>query len=109
METNILKKAFGRTLRAKRTAKGLSQERLADLTSLTRTSITNIEGGHQLVSLSALYELAEALDTEAANLLPTRQRIKEQLESMKAVAEASPEKVSADIADWVDTVTAKKD
>lgn len=107
MKTEILRRLFGRSIRQTREAKGLTQEGLAKLTSLTRTSITNIERGHQLVSISALYELAEALDVEIGELLPTRDDVQRNLEAISRLPSTAEDK--ADIAHWVDSVTADPD
>lgn len=104
MKTEVLKRIVGRSLRDKRKEKAATQERLAELTSLTRTSITNIERGHQLVSLTALYELADALDAEIDELLPSRQEVQRQVEAISKLPAAATDK--ADIAHWIDSVTA---
>src|SRR5262245_21884312 len=61
---------IGKQVRDRRTKKGITQERLAELTSLTRTSITNIEKGRQKLPMHTLYVLANALGAEATELLP---------------------------------------
>ena len=104
MKTEALRRIFGRSLRSKRQGKAITQERLAELTSLTRTSITNIERGHQLVSITALYELADALDVEIDELLPSREEVQRQLEAMSKLPPTAEDK--ADIADWINSVTA---
>lgn len=48
----------------------LTQERLAELVSLTRTSITNVEKGRQKLLLHTLAEIAGALEVDLASLLP---------------------------------------
>lgn len=48
----------------------LTQEGLATLVSLTRTSITNVEKGRQKLLLHTLADIAAALNVEAATLLP---------------------------------------
>lgn len=48
----------------------LTQEGLAELVSLTRTSITNVEKGRQKLMLHTLAEIATALQVPAASLLP---------------------------------------
>lgn len=64
--------AFSRRLRRLRTGAHLSQETLASRSSLSRTSITNIEKGRQHVSLDVLYRLADAMGIEPSALLPAR-------------------------------------
>ena len=48
----------------------LTQEALADLVSLTRTSITNVEKGRQKFLLHTLADIAKALQVSPASLLP---------------------------------------
>ena len=55
-----------RTLRKKR---GLSQERLAELTDLSTVHISHIETAHTKLSLPALVEIANALSVTADALL----------------------------------------
>ncbi len=48
----------------------LTQQGLANLVSLTRTSITNVEKGRQKLLLHTLADMAKALQVEPASLLP---------------------------------------
>lgn len=48
----------------------LTQQGLADLVALTRTSITNVEKGRQKLLLHTLADIAIALQVEPASLLP---------------------------------------
>jgi|SRR5579864_3230751 len=65
-----LYREFGRSLRERRKAAGLSQNELASRAAMSRTSITNIEQGRQHVSLHILYILADAVGAKPADLLP---------------------------------------
>lgn len=62
----------GRRIRdaRKRRNPKLTQQGLAELVSLTRTSITNVERGCQKFLLHTLADLAKALQVEPASLLP---------------------------------------
>ena len=62
----------GRRIRdaRKRRNPKLTQQGLAELVSLTRTSITNVERGRQKFLLHTLADLAKALQVEPASLLP---------------------------------------
>lgn len=62
----------GRRIREarKRRKPVLTQEGLAKLVSLTRTSITNVEKGRQKLLLHTLADIAGALEVELASLLP---------------------------------------
>lgn len=60
---------IGKKVREARKLKGLTQERLAEQLSLSRTSIANIERGKQKLSLYYLYVIANKLDVDASELL----------------------------------------
>lgn len=64
-------------LRRSRTPKPLTQRQLSERTraTLTRSSIASIERGLQGISLAQLYALAQALEVEPAELLPTRAEV----------------------------------
>lgn len=57
-------KGMGKQIRALRKVRGMSQSDLAFYCGLTRTSIANIEGGRQNVSLVRLNDIATALGYE---------------------------------------------
>jgi len=60
----------GQNIKVWREQRGLTQEALASQVSLTRTSITNIEKGRQKLLLHTLIDIATALGTHPASLLP---------------------------------------
>lgn len=64
--------AFGLVLREARDQAGLSQAELARRAGVGRTSITNLEQGHQSVTLDLLFRLADAMNVTPAALLPLR-------------------------------------
>ncbi len=63
----------GRRIRdaRKRRTPALTQDELARLVGLTRTSITNVEHGRQKCLLHTLADIAAALQVEAASLIPS--------------------------------------
>ena len=61
---------IGGAIRARRGAIGMTQKALAELTGLSRTSITNIERGGQALLVHQLLELAKALRVLPNSLLP---------------------------------------
>ncbi|MDL1896375.1 helix-turn-helix transcriptional regulator [Anaerolineae bacterium CFX7] len=63
----ILQK-FGRRVRELRQAKGLSQEKLAELANLHRTYISSVELGERNVSLKNIEAFANALDVSITEL-----------------------------------------
>jgi len=79
---------FGRELRRVRRQKKMTQDDLATKVNLGRTSIVNIESGRQRVHLHTFLEIADALQVNAAELLPESPppmlEFEEQLESLPA-------------------------
>lgn len=72
---------MGKKLKAIRTApsgRQYTQEKLASLVNLERTSITNIEAGNQKVPLHVLYEMCRALGVEITEILPSYNEVSEQ-------------------------------
>lgn len=61
--------AFGRTVRQYRQERGLTQAELASRLNLARTSITNLEKGHQSPPLAMLPEIAAALGVDSVRLV----------------------------------------
>lgn len=61
-------KSLGRRLRKFREERGFSREKFSGLTSLSSTSIANIEGGIQWVGPEVLVTICEALAIEPAAL-----------------------------------------
>ena len=61
--------AFGRAVRRLRTARGVSQERLAEDVGIHRTYIGDIERGLRNVGLLNLDRIAHALETDLAGLM----------------------------------------
>jgi transcriptional regulator with XRE-family HTH domain len=62
--------SFGVLLKEARKRRGLSQEALARRIDLGRTSVVNLEAGHQRVQLHTLILLARALDLPVIDLIP---------------------------------------
>ena len=63
-----IQKRFGQRLKEIRLQKGLSQEKLAELSNLHRTYISSIELGHRNVSLKNIEALAKALEVPIEKL-----------------------------------------
>jgi len=64
-----LRKVFAQNVRARRKARGLSQEELADVCGLHRTYIGSIERAERNVSLDNIEKIAGALDSAGWELL----------------------------------------
>ena len=60
---------LGASIRDARVARKLSQEKLAELASLSKNYIGNIERGEYDVTVSALHHVAKGLGCRAADLL----------------------------------------
>ncbi|MFQ5801330.1 MAG: helix-turn-helix domain-containing protein [Candidatus Methylomirabilales bacterium] len=60
---------FGKAVRARRLALGLSQEELADRAGLDRTYVSGVERGRRNITLLNIHALARALETSPAALL----------------------------------------
>jgi transcriptional regulator with XRE-family HTH domain len=63
-------KAFGQILAQRRSEAKMSQAAFAQAVGLSRTSVTNIEGGRQPVNLHTLYIMADVLRRDVGDLLP---------------------------------------
>jgi transcriptional regulator with XRE-family HTH domain len=61
---------IGSRIRQAREEKKITQDHLASIVSLSRTSITNIEKGRQKLLLHTFLEIATALQVRPENLLP---------------------------------------
>ena len=95
-----LYKLFGQKVKKIRERKKLSQAVVAKEIGLSRTSVTNIERGHQHISLHQLYELGRVLGVEVVELLPERGELIEKgaiAQKLEQVATPLPEGTS----EWV--------
>ena len=63
-----IKLLFGTTIKEYRLNKGLSQEKLAELSNLHRTYISDIERGGRNVSIENIYKICEALDVKISDV-----------------------------------------
>ena len=61
--------AFGQRVRAIRKQKGLSQEGLAALADIDRSYMGHIERGEKNITLTKIYQIADALEVTAEHLL----------------------------------------
>ena len=62
------KAAVGRTIRALRNEKGLSQEVLSGLAGVARTHLTMIENGNKQANFETIWKIALALDMRPSEL-----------------------------------------
>jgi ribosome-binding protein aMBF1 (putative translation factor) len=61
--------AFGRRVREVRTAKGMTQEALAEAAGLHPTFVSNVERGYRVPTIPTLLRLANGLGVQACELL----------------------------------------
>ena len=60
-EVDKFVKAFALALKEKRISLGLSHEKLAELSGLSRTTISNIESGKKIPTIATSYRIANAM------------------------------------------------
>ncbi|MEK3823152.1 helix-turn-helix domain-containing protein [Paenibacillus sp. FSL K6-1558] len=60
---------FGKVLKSLRIRNDLSQDKLAELSTLERTFISRIERGNSQPSLTTIFELARALNIKPSELI----------------------------------------
>jgi DNA-binding XRE family transcriptional regulator len=80
-----LYRKLGENIRKCRTQRKLSQDELAKLVGLNRTSMTNIEKGRQHPPLHTLCEIIEHLKVDISELLPRPMEMQNPLD-LKALA-----------------------
>ncbi|MGA9069029.1 MAG: helix-turn-helix transcriptional regulator [Terracidiphilus sp.] len=64
-----LKRAFGEAVRKFRTARGLSQEKLAEHANIHRTYIGDVERGLRNIALVNMHRIAAALELSLSELI----------------------------------------
>lgn len=73
MDNEIIYNAIGKLIKKERKKKGLTQEKLAELTNYSLSFIANIESNtHQSFSIHTLYNIASALNISIHNLIPDK-------------------------------------
>lgn len=60
---------FGNKIREIRKGKGISQERLAELSEIDRSYMGRIERGEMNISLTKVYQISLALEVDASELI----------------------------------------
>jgi transcriptional regulator with XRE-family HTH domain len=70
-QRTLLNRAIGLRLSQYRREKKMSQAKLGEWLNLSRTSITNIERGHQAIQFDQLYQAALILGVEPHVFLPS--------------------------------------
>ena len=75
MDKEHLYRLVGGALRRRRTEMGLTQSRLAAEIGVTRTSVTNIETGHQKPPLHLLFKICVVLGVEGKDIVPENSEV----------------------------------
>ena len=75
---NLVK--IGQHIKMLRTAKGYSQEGLADAAGMGRTYMGRVERGEQNISIQNLIQIAFALNVEVGTLIPQLSELKNPIE-----------------------------
>lgn len=61
--------AFGKRVREVRMKKGISQEKLAEMSGIDRSYMGNIERGEKNITLKKAYEVCDALEIPIQDLI----------------------------------------
>ena len=64
-----MRKLVGRNVRAARVERGMTQERLAEVSGFSQQYISDLERGRRNPTIVSLYELAQALSATPIELL----------------------------------------
>ncbi len=83
----------GKRVEEFRVKKKLTQARLAEIVSLSRTSITNIESGRQKLLVHTLWDIARVLGVRPADFFPSESEMKDAA-SVKPKGKLSPEEAT---------------
>lgn len=71
---NEIKKKFGKTLRSLRLQKSISQEKLAELSNLHRTYISEVERGNRNISIVNIFRICASLEIDPASFFDEMQK-----------------------------------
>jgi len=66
---NDIEKSFGEVIKRLRKQKGISQEKLAELSNLDRSYLSELERGEKTASLRTIFKLSNGLEVAAYILL----------------------------------------
>ena len=75
IDTDLLYRELGARLRERRTSLGITQEKLAERSGVSRASIAIIERGKQRSPLHIIYQLCDAMDLEVTAILPSNKEV----------------------------------
>lgn len=66
---NDIEKAFGQVIRELRLEQNISQEKLAELSELDRSYLSEIERGIKTISIVTLFKLSKGLNVASSKLI----------------------------------------
>jgi transcriptional regulator with XRE-family HTH domain len=75
IEVILLYQRLGENIRERRKEVGMTQSQLAAEAGVLRTSVTNIESGHQRAPLHLLFKICAALGVETSAMIPGNSEI----------------------------------
>jgi DNA-binding XRE family transcriptional regulator len=75
VDEELLYRVVGKDIRERRKEMNMTQSRLAAEVGVLRTSVTNIETGHQKPPLHLLFKICAVLDIEAKSILPQNSEV----------------------------------
>ncbi len=76
IDDDLLYIEIGKRIRQFRENKSLTQEELGKAIGVSRASIANYENSNQAIYISDLYKIADFLEIEAGDILPSLREIK---------------------------------
>jgi len=85
MESKTFLKTVGLKIRAIRKSKGLSQEKLADLSNIHFTHLSDLENSKSNPSATTLFQIAEALEVPLSELVSIPSKADKKIETDLAV------------------------
>lgn len=100
---NLLYSTLGEKIKKARKESGMTQAKLAEESTLSRTSITNIEKGRQHLPLHTLYEIAAALGKDVSELLP-----KLHSHAKQDLSDKLPDGLHAVEREWIENIVSNK-
>ena len=96
-EREVLYKKLGQRIKHCREDASLTQAEISDLVGLSRSSIVNIEKGRQHAPLYVIWDLAAALETKLADIIPEVDEV------------LSPKVIEPGLAAWVEEELGDRD
>lgn len=76
IDDDLLYIEIGKRIKQFRENKSLTQEELGKAIGVSRASIANYENSNQAIYISDLYKIADVLEIEAGDILPSLREIK---------------------------------